>query len=803
MNAAPSHRHVRAPLKAQRTLASAARLLLLSSALVVAPVLPTLKSVNSAHAQTFRQTDPNAQLLLKADELIYDNDNEIVTARGNVQMDYDGYNVVADRVSYNQKTRRVKAFGNVEILEPDGNRIFADEIDLTDDFGDGFVNALRVETPDNTRFAAESAERFAGQKTVFNHGVYTACEPCKERPDRAPIWQIKAEKVILDGVEKTVTYRNARFELFGAPIAFLPYFQHADPSIKRKSGFLVPRAGYRSDLGAYYEQSYFWVTSPSTDLTFTGTYYNQQGFLAQAEWRHQLENGDYNIKIAGIDQQAPEKFSPGVADRDETTRGLIATNGRFTINPRWAFGWNLLAQSDSNFARTYDIEGLSDQKITNQIYLTGLDKRSYFNLAAKQYLVQNDTIVGTGDAFSFESQQPTVLPVFDYNTVRDDEFLGGEFKLDVNVTAMDRNVLDTTAQSATLVGDPRVNGINGETLRISADLSWQKEIETTFGLVVTPMASLRGDFMEATGQATKPGVATGATFDRGDASRFLPTIGVEARYPLLVTAETSTHVFEPIAQVFLRPELGYTGTRPNEDAQSLVFDSSTLFQRDKFSGYDRIEDGSRANIGLRYSGIFGNGLTVDGLVGQSYVLGSHNPFAREDDLTNTGEESGLESDTSDYVVGLSIGGRSGWTVGTQGRFDHGDFDLNRGEIEASYRDSWGRVFGSYTYIAAQPDYAFPENRSQIGAGATLKFNDNWSATAKVTYDLQDHAVVSDSLLLSYIDECLTFSVAFSELRSTLPNSEPERTLTFKIALRTLGEFQQSVSEDVLNDFIDE
>ena len=63
-----------------------------------------------------------------------------------VQLDYDGYKVVAERVSYNQRTRRVIASGNVEIIEPDGNRIYADRIDLTDDFADGFVDALRVET---------------------------------------------------------------------------------------------------------------------------------------------------------------------------------------------------------------------------------------------------------------------------------------------------------------------------------------------------------------------------------------------------------------------------------------------------------------------------------------------------------------------------------------------------------------------------------------------------------------------------------------------------------------------------------
>ena len=76
------------------------------------------------------------------------------------------------------------AEGNVEIVQPDGTRIYADKVDITDDFKDGFVNALRVETTDNTRFAAQSAERTAGKVTTFNQGVYTACEPCKDNPDK-------------------------------------------------------------------------------------------------------------------------------------------------------------------------------------------------------------------------------------------------------------------------------------------------------------------------------------------------------------------------------------------------------------------------------------------------------------------------------------------------------------------------------------------------------------------------------------------------------------------------------------------
>lgn len=56
-------------------------------------------------------------LLLSADELIYNRDENTVSAQGNVQVEYDGNKVVAQRIIYNQKTGRLIAQGNVEITQ--------------------------------------------------------------------------------------------------------------------------------------------------------------------------------------------------------------------------------------------------------------------------------------------------------------------------------------------------------------------------------------------------------------------------------------------------------------------------------------------------------------------------------------------------------------------------------------------------------------------------------------------------------------------------------------------------------------
>ncbi len=123
-----------------------------------------------------------------------------------------------------------------------------------------------------------------------------------------------------------------------------------------------------------------------------------------------------------------------------------------------------------------------------------------------------------------------------------------------------------------------------------------------------------------------------------------------------------------MAQIYLRPDEDLAGRLPNEDAQSFVFDATNLFERDKFSGFDRIEGGSRANVGLRYTGTFDNGVRLRSIVGQSYHLGGVNSFATAD-LVNAGADSGLETDTSDYVGMAGIDLPIGLALSTSVRLD--------------------------------------------------------------------------------------------------------------------------------------
>ncbi|MFZ0396823.1 MAG: LptA/OstA family protein, partial [Methyloceanibacter sp.] len=110
--------------------------------------------------------DSSEPMLLQADEMIYDNENNRVTAKGNVEIYYGNYTLLADQVIYDRNANTLAAQGNVRIKDPEGAIITSNQMTLTDDFRDGFIDALRVVTKDDTRIVAQTASREAGNVTV-------------------------------------------------------------------------------------------------------------------------------------------------------------------------------------------------------------------------------------------------------------------------------------------------------------------------------------------------------------------------------------------------------------------------------------------------------------------------------------------------------------------------------------------------------------------------------------------------------------------------------------------------------------
>src|SRR6185312_13024765 len=293
------------------------------------------------------------------------------------------------------------------------------------------------------------------------------------------------------------------------------------------------------------------------------------------------------------------------------------------------------------------------------------------------------------------SQIPVIHPVIDYTYTLDHPVFGGELGYNLNFTSLTRQEANFNAitQSAfnnntcTQTADPAIKnstncvlqGIPGTYSRFSAEAHWRRSFTDSFGQVFTPFASVQVD-AGAMNIDSEPGVSNFAQTGETDLVRAMPVIGLEYRYPFISVESWGTQTVEPIAQLIARPNEPQIGEWPNEDAQSLIFDDSNLFRVDKFSGWDRVEGGGRANYGVQYTAQFNKGGFVNALFGQSYQLFGANSFAQATP-TNTGLDSGLDTTRSDYVARLSYQPNSIYTFTSRFRFDNDTFAVQRLELE--------------------------------------------------------------------------------------------------------------------------
>jgi LPS-assembly protein len=759
-----------------------------------------------------RDKSGQQQMLVQADEIKYDYTNHLVAAVGNVQIYYGGSTVEANKVTYDQATKRLRAEGNVRLSEPDGKVTYGETMDLADDYRDGFVDSLRLDSPDRTRMAAARAERSKGNFTVFHNGVYTACEACKDDPKKPPLWQVKAARIVHDQGEKMMYFEDARLEFFGKPLLWLPYFSAPDPTVKRKTGFLTPSIATNSNYGTAIDIPYYWALAPDYDVTLSPTITTKQGVLMQGEYRQRLINGAFSIRGAGLHQADKDHFqrsdgttTPGYRD----WRGNVESAGQFAITNKWVWGWDALLVSDRSFLQDYNPR-LSRYRVNDplqngvsegvsQIYIAGKGNRSYFDARSIYYLGFSES-----DA---QSQIPVVHPVIDYNYTFDNPILGGELGYKFNFTSLTRNEanFDAITQAAStngscLTADTAVKnqsncllrGAPGTFTRFTAETHWRRSITDSFGQVFTPFASVRVD---AGSMQVKNDPSVSNFIDTGDTNlvRAMPTVGLEYRYPFINTHAWGTQTIEPIAQVIVRPDETQVGKWTNEDAQSLIFDDSNLFRVDKFSGYDRVEGGSRANYGLQYTAQFNQGGFFNALFGQSYNLFGQNSFA-QNGTTNTGLDSGLDTRQSDYVARVSYQPNSTYKFTSRFRFDHDKFTPRRTELEASAAfDRWSvsMLYGDY---AAQPQIGFLERRQGVLGSGSVKLDANWVLLGAARYDINAGKFDQTRLGLGYIDDCLILAVNYITNYTYSGNVAANHQIMLQLSLRTLG--GTSVSQSV-------
>src|SRR5690606_15731501 len=261
------------------------------SALALCP--PALAQDDTA-APAEAQADTR-EIAFEATAVSYDSDADTVTAEGDVLLRSGDQSVRADTVSWNRTTGEIVAMGSIRFVDEDGNQLFTDRLELTDELRAGAMTNLLLAFRQGGRLAAVRGERDTAGNAVLEQAAYSACavEDAEGCP-KTPSWRITADRVFYDAQAKTIRFRGAYFELFGARVLPLPGLALRSDGAAN-SGFMVPDLGLTTSNGLEIGGTYYWRMAPNRDLSVTGTVFTEADPMVSAQYRELGERGAIQI----------------------------------------------------------------------------------------------------------------------------------------------------------------------------------------------------------------------------------------------------------------------------------------------------------------------------------------------------------------------------------------------------------------------------------------------------------------------------------------------------------------------------
>lgn len=681
---------------------------------------------------------PPLRAELSADSMTYDRDMGLIVATGNVEIVYGDRTLLADKVTYSQKTDVVTADGNVSMTDVSGKLLFGDKMEITGDLKDGVIYNIGLILEDKSRVAGAGARHSNAVITEVSRAVYSPCNLCEEDPSAPPLWQIKAIQVIHDAEEKRVSYRNAWIELYGIPVAYTPYLSHPDPTVKRRSGFLAPTFSNSSDLGFQLRTPYFWAIDESQDATFTPMLATDGGQGMIGQYRRNFDKGFITADGSFV-----------ADDPDRGWRGYVDIESQYHIDRTWRAGLDVETASDDTYTRRYGFD--TEAVLVSRGYLEGFRGQNYqaLNTYAFNDLRQETNV----------DDSPIVLPMYDFNYTGKRDRLGG-------FSSLDFNALNIVRDSGT------------DTRRLAFRPRWDRPFSGPFGELYNASVSLAADAYHASGVERDDGSSyTGAS------GRLVPRASFSWRLPLIRPGNEYSQTIEPIASIVAAPNGGNPDKIPNEDSQELEFDETSLFQDNRYDGFDRVDGGVRMNYGINYTLNHHKGGYSSVFLGQSYRPRTDSSF---------GAQSGLEENFSDVVGRVQVSPNKYLDLLYRTQFSPDNLSPRRNEVSANVGAAALKLQTDYIFIDQQSGSEFA-GREEINGTVSSQITKNWSTYVRARNDLAASDLRSLGLGLIYEDECVKFTTQFTRSFFEDRDLKPADAITFTLVLKTLGEVHSGVS----------
>ena len=650
----------------------------------------------------------------------------VLTASGKVEVFFGATRLRAESITYDRSTNRLIITGPITLTDASGAVLTAEQADLSTDLQQGILKGARLVLDQQLQLAAAQINRVGGRYTQLSRVVVSSCQVCAAHP--VPVWELRAVRVVHDQQERQLYFDKVTFRAVGVPIFYFPRLRMPDPTVKRATGFMMPRVRTTSTLGTGVKLPYFIRLGDSKDLTLTPYLATNATQTLDLRFRQALRYGSVEVNGA----VSSDTLIQG------TLRGYLI--GRADLGFGDGYRLQVDVQSVSDAAYLFDYAKGSTDRLRNAVTLSRTDAARYFN---GQLLHITSIRQGEDNA-----TLPSLIGEVTYARRFRPALVGGEARLQFQTYSLHR--------------DSQADQAGRDTARASLRGDWRRTWILPSGIAASLQTALTADLYRINQDRTFQ-----ATF-----ARITPDAALELRWPWSrTTPDGPAVVIEPIAQLVFSPTAGIAV--PNEDSVLVEFDEGNLFSLSRFPGSDLTERGPRANFGLTWTRYDPAGWVAGATLGRTVRL---------HDLGQFSAGSGLAGRRSDWLVAAQL--KSGHLSLTDRALLDEDLSVSKNELRLTlYRDRLS-LATSHLWLVAEP----AENRavatSEWALNASYALDNGWTGKINWLYDHTAGRAFSAGLGLQYRGDCVNLDMSVS--RRFASSSNVTSTTDFGLSVDLAG-----------------
>ena len=655
---------------------------------------------------------------LVADRVALNGEDQLI-ASGNVEVLFDGSRLTASEILYDQATDTLQVTGPIYIKSADGTILTASRATLDPRLENGILQSARIVLDQELLLVANQIDRRDGRYSQLYKTSATSCRVCGTQ---APLWEIRAERVVHDALERQLYFENATFRVKGVPLVWLPRMRLPDPTLERSTGLLIPEQRNTSQLGFGIKLPYFITLGDHRDLTVT-PYLAQESRTLELRYRQAFVNG--SLKVTGA-------FSDDTLIVDD--RSYLFADGRFRLGDSYQLIFDLETTSDPAYLLDY---GYSDKdRLDSAIQLLRVTDTSLYDARITYYQTLRDD--------ETNASLPPLIADLTYQSSFEPAF-GGLLRYGSSMDLAYRTS-DT-------------DGTTGrDVLRAGANGNWSDQWTLPYGLVADAKIGARADVYF---------VDDDAAFTQEDL-RVAPYVGTTLRWPLARMGQNGTsHLLEPALS--LNWADSYGGTPPNEDSLRTELDRANLFAISRYAGEDAVESGLQAAAGLTWTRFGAQGITT------TLSFGRVVRETAQDGFTAT---SGLDGLQSDWLLAAQVTAPGGFLFDARSLWDDTD-GLTVADSRVAWRNDWVSLGANYIWLGQDPDEDRTSTISEWTVDSAFVLSDTWTLQLDARYDVAEDRPVRTGLGLQWKNECVTVDVSAS--RRFASSSTVDPTTTFGIS----------------------